>query len=60
MNEQSLVLDVCGLKDGDARAIYRNVTLDIRNYNKIQMFVHGESNAGSDQLMMMKPLFLFD
>jgi len=49
-NEQSLVLDVCGLKDGDSRAIYRNVNLDIRNYNKIQMFVHGESNPGSDQI----------
>ena len=49
-NEQSLVLDVCGLKDGDSRAIYRNVNLDIRNYNKIQMFVHGESNAGSEPI----------
>ena len=49
-NEQSLVLDVCGSKDGDSRAIYRNVNLDIRNYNKIQMFVHGESNAGSDPI----------
>ena len=49
-NEQSLVLDVCGLKDGDSRAIYRNINLDIRNYNKIQMFVHGESNAGSEPI----------
>ena len=43
-------MDVCGLKDGDSRAIYRNVNLDIRNYNKIQMFVHGESNAGSEPI----------
>ena len=43
-NEQSLVLDVCGLQDGDARAAYRNVNFDVRNYNKIQMFVHAESN----------------
>ena len=49
-NEQSLVMDVCGLKDGDSRAIYRNINLDIRNYNKIQMFVHGESNAGSEPI----------
>ena len=49
-NEQSLVLDVCGIKDGDARAMYRNVNLDVRNYNKIQMFVHGEANAGFDQI----------
>jgi len=43
-NEQSLVLDVCGLQDGDARAAYRNINFDIRNYNKIQMYIHGESN----------------
>jgi len=42
-NEQSLVLDVCGLKDGDARAAFRNVNFDVRNYNKIQMYVHAES-----------------
>ena len=47
VNEQSLVLDVCGLKDGDSKAIYRNVNLDVRNYNKIQMFVHGETNPGT-------------
>ena len=47
VNEQSLVIDVCGLKDGDSKAIYRNVNLDIRNYNKIKMFVHGETNPGT-------------
>ncbi|MCB9188951.1 MAG: cell surface protein SprA [Flavobacteriales bacterium] len=44
-NEQSLVLDVCGLRDGDARAAYRNVQFDIRNYNKIEMYVHAESGT---------------
>merc|ERR1711991_157226 len=47
VNEQSLVIDVCRLKDGDSKAIYRNVNLDVRNYNKIKMFVHGETNPGS-------------
>ena len=50
MNEQSLVMDLCGLQDGDARAAYRNINLDIRNYNKIKMFVHGESNSDLDQV----------
>lgn len=44
-NEQSLVLDVCGLQDGDSRAAYRNVQFDVRNYNKIQMYVHAESGT---------------
>ena len=50
-NEQSLVLDVCGLQDGDARAAYRNVNFDVRNYNKIQMFVHAESNFELDPVL---------
>lgn len=50
LNEQSLVLDVCGLQDGDARAAYRNVTFDVRNYNKIRMFVHGEKKDENSTL----------
>ena len=50
LNEQSLVLDVCGLQDGDARAGYKNVKFDVRNYNKIQMFVHGEANDINDDV----------
>jgi cell surface protein SprA len=43
MNEQSLVLDICNLQDGDARAAYRNVQFDVRTYKKLKMFVHAES-----------------
>lgn len=42
LNEQSLVLDVCNLKDGDARAASRNVDFDVLSYKKIEMFIHGE------------------
>lgn len=42
LNEQSLVLDVCNLKDGDARATYKNVQFDVRTYKKLKMFVHAE------------------
>lgn len=42
MNEQSLVLDVCALQDGDARAAYKNVQFDVRTYKKLKMYVHGE------------------
>ncbi|CAG5086207.1 T9SS outer membrane translocon Sov/SprA [Parvicella tangerina] len=48
-NEQSLVLDVCGLKDGDARAAFRNVQFDVRNYNKIEMYVHAESGTDVEE-----------
>ena len=42
LNEQSLSMEVCGLKDGEARASYKNVQFDVRSYKKIKMFVHGE------------------
>ncbi len=43
LNEQSLELNTCGLRDGDARAAFRNVSFDIRSYKKLQMFIHAES-----------------
>jgi cell surface protein SprA len=43
LNEQSLSLRVSNLKDGDARAVYKNITsLDARSYQKIRMYVHAE------------------
>ncbi|MCO5260825.1 MAG: cell surface protein SprA [Crocinitomicaceae bacterium] len=45
MNEQSLTLEVCNLKDGDARAAYKNVTIDVRGYKKLKLFVHAESKV---------------
>ncbi|MBS1647227.1 MAG: cell surface protein SprA [Bacteroidetes bacterium] len=42
MNEQSLSMQVDNLKDGDSRAIYKNISNDFRSYKKIRLFVHGE------------------
>jgi cell surface protein SprA len=41
-NEQSLSLRACDLEDGDARAIFKNVNLDMRVFSKLKMFVHAE------------------
>ena len=43
-NEQSLVLKVCDLKDGDSRAAYKAANLDVRSYKRIKMFVHAEGS----------------
>jgi len=48
VNEQSLQLCVEDLKDGDARAAYKNMTLDLINYGKIRMFLHAESQTAED------------
>lgn len=50
LNEQSLSLEICGLKDGEARAAYKNVQFDVRSYQKLKMFVHGEARGAYDAL----------
>ena len=47
-NEQSIQLCVENLKDGDARAVYKNMTLDLINYGNIRMFLHAESQTAED------------
>lgn len=42
-NEQSLSLRVCGLEPQDARAVYKNFQVDMRQYKNLEMFVHAES-----------------
>lgn len=42
LNEQSMVLSVCDLQDGDARAGFRNINFNLNNYKKMKMFVHAE------------------
>ena len=46
LNEQSMVLKVQDLADGDARAAYRNVNLDVRQYRSLKMEVHAEALIG--------------
>ena len=46
LNEQSMVLRVQNLEDGDARASFRNVNLDIRQYRSLRMEVHAEAIIG--------------
>jgi cell surface protein SprA len=39
-NEQSLALRVCGLDPNDARAVFKNVRIDMRQYETLEMFTH--------------------
>ncbi len=59
MDEQSLVLDICNLQDGDARAAYRNVNFDVRAYKKMKMFVHAENIAEFQNQLKSDDLTLF-
>ena len=42
-NEQALSLAVKNMSTGEAKAVYRNSTIDLRQYKRIQMFAHANA-----------------
>ncbi len=46
LNEQSMVLKVTNLEQGDARAAYKNIGMDFRRYKTLRMEVHAEQMEG--------------
>ena len=46
LNEQSLSLKTCSLQDGDARAVYKEVDVDMRQFTYLRMFIHAEGVVG--------------
>ena len=55
-NEQALNFTVTDLGTGESKAVYKNTTLDLRQYKRLQMFVHANAmeqnvtNLRDDQL----------
>jgi cell surface protein SprA len=50
MNEQSMVVKVCDLLDGDSRGAYKTTEFDFRQYKKLEMFVHAEKSIEEQEL----------
>ncbi|MCQ2213974.1 MAG: cell surface protein SprA [Bacteroidaceae bacterium] len=50
VNEQALAVEVDNLAPGDARAVYKTLHLDLRNYKHLQMFVHANAMEGDKML----------
>ncbi|PWD99199.1 T9SS outer membrane translocon Sov/SprA [Marinilabilia rubra] len=46
LNEQSIVLKASELAGGDARAVYKTLNMDMRQYRRIKMEVHAEEVTG--------------
>ena len=46
LNEQSLVLKVKDLEQGDIKAAYKNIYMDFRQYNNLKLEVHAEEIEG--------------
>lgn len=47
-NEQSLTMVIRDLCDGDSRAIFKQLDMDMRVYKRMRMFVHAEELDGQD------------
>ncbi len=43
LNEQSLAFEVCDLGDGVIRGAYKTLNMNMREYERLKMFVHAES-----------------
>ncbi len=50
LNEQSLSMQICSLTSQDTRGVFKTLNLDLRQYGRLQMFIHAESVAGSTTL----------
>jgi len=50
MNEQSMVMKVCNLLDGDARGAYKTTEFDFRDYKKLKMYIHAEKSIDAQEL----------
>lgn len=49
LNEQSIKFCVDELRDRDARAVFKNVGLDLINYQTLRMFLHADSQDPNTQ-----------
>lgn len=43
LNEQSMTMKVENLGDGYSKAVYKTTNVDMRNYEKLKMFIHAEA-----------------
>ncbi len=59
LNEQSLLLKAYRLPDNDARAVFKNVQLDLRQYKNLEMFIHATEIPGSDDQLLDNELSVF-
>jgi cell surface protein SprA len=46
-NEQSLQLEVCDLEPQDSRGVFKNINVDMRQYNKLRMFIHADAGEST-------------
>ena len=58
-NEQALAMTVNNLGTGESKAVYKNTTVDMRQYKRIQMFVHANAMENNVTNLTDNQLALF-
>ncbi len=58
-NEQALALNISNLGSKESRAVYKKTNLDIRQYERIQLFVHAEAQEGDATQLSNNDISLF-
>lgn len=58
-NEQSLSFAVENLEPKDSRGVFKNVSMDVRQYKRLKMFMHAEEKVASDYADNEHPLVGF-
>lgn len=58
-NEQAMLMKVYNLAPGDARAVYKNTSFDMRQYKRLQLFVHAEKFIDDQQNLADNELTAF-
>lgn len=58
-NEQSMLMRVYDLSPGDARAVYKTTSYDMRQYKRMQLFVHAEQFIDDQQNLRDNDLSVF-
>ena len=58
-NEQALSMTLTDMSTGDARCVYKNTTIDLRNYKRLQLFAHAHAFENNTTGLRDNQLALF-
>ena len=59
LNEQALRMSFCGIKDGQAKACFKNIDFDFRQFKNLKLLFHAESNPSAISPVKDKELSAF-
>ena len=58
-NEQALAMTISKLSTGQSKCVYRNMNLDIRQYKRLQMYVHANATEPNETDLQDNQLAVF-